>query len=464
MSATTTPSSSGATPPNTRQLAVVAGASLIGTAVEWYDFFLYGTAAALVFPEVFFPDADPVVGTLLSLSTYAIGFVARPLGAAVLGNMGDRKGRKGTLIWTLLVMGVATFLIACLPGYGTIGVAAPILLLVLRLVQGFALGGEWGGSILIAAEHSTAKARAFWTSFPATGPSVGNLMAAGVLAILQGVMSDGAFIGYGWRIAFALSALLVVIGLLLRNHVAETPMFQRAARRREPAPGYPVADAFRYHWRRIILAVLLRFGDNVSFYLFGTYVLSYVTGADLFSKGTALTAVTISMACCAVALPMFAVIVDRRGRKPVLIASGVSYVIWPWAGFALIDSGGFAGLAAAVIVAMLAHALFNAVNGPIYAELFPTEVRYSAMSVAYNISAVLAGSLAPIIAVALYAHYGSSLPIAGYAAGMGLIATIASLFTRETRNVDMEHVVPDPERRPAPDPHEVVDPAVAAKR
>ncbi len=302
-------------------LPVIAGSSLAGTAVEWYDFFLYGTAAALVFNKLFFPTEDPLVGTMLAFATYAVGFVARPLGAAVLGHFGDVKGRRATLIASLMLMGVSTFLIAFLPTYASIGVAAPLMLVLLRLVQGFALGGEWGGAVLLVSEHGDSTRRAFWSAWPNLGPPLGNLLAAGVLAVLGSTLSEDAFLSWGWRIAFGLSALLVIIGLVLRLYVAETPLFEQS---RDTAPaekkGMPLAAAVRGHWRQILLAAFTRFGENAGFYIFSLFVITYITQILELDRSTGLNAVMIGMVVALVTIPMFAVLADRIGRRPIYIA------------------------------------------------------------------------------------------------------------------------------------------------
>jgi len=424
-----------------RSRLLVAGSSLAGTAVEWYDFFLYGTASALVFPHVFFPEADPLMGTLLALSTYAVGFVARPVGAAILGNLGDRKGRKATLVWSLMLMGVATVIIGLLPSYGSVGVASPLLLLLMRLIQGFALGGEWGGAVLFSSEHGGRANRAFWTSWPSIGPPLGNLLASGVLAVLSSVLPESQFLSWGWRIAFVLSALLVLIGLFLRTRVRETPLFE-GLDQAQPASAsrQPVVLALKYHWRKIILAALARFGDNASFYICTVFIITYTTEIRHFESGNVLNSVTIGMSICVVTLPLYAILADRIGRRPLLIFSSVLYIVWPFAFFRLVDTGGFSAILIAVIVALLAHAISDAVIAPMYSEIFPTQVRYSAVSIAYNVASVFAGSLAPIIAIALYSYFGSPVAIAIYVAAMGAVSLVASILLKETRDVDLAKV------------------------
>ncbi|GEE03657.1 MFS transporter [Gordonia spumicola] len=423
-------------------LPVVAGSSLAGTAVEWYDFFLYGTAATLVFNDVFFPSFDPLVGTMLAFATYAVGFIARPLGAAVLGHLGDVKGRRSTLIASLMLMGVSTFLIALLPSYASIGVAAPIILIVLRLVQGFALGGEWGGAVLLVSEHGGAERRAFWSAWPNLGPPLGNLMAAGVLAVLGHVMSEDSFNSYGWRIAFALSALLVIIGLVLRLFVHETPLYKEAQEASESAHGErraPLKEAVTGHWRLILLAAATRFGENAGFYIFALFVITYVSNKKMLhlDKSIALNAVMIGMVVAIVAIPAIAILADRIGRKPIYITASVATIVWAFVFFFLLDTKNTAAIYIAVAGGLLIFAAYSAVIGAFFSELFPTEIRYSAVSLAYNLASVVAGSVAPLLAVALYKWFGTGYAIATYLALMGVISLIATLNTKETMSVDM---------------------------
>ncbi|MEV0083613.1 MFS transporter [Saccharopolyspora sp. NPDC050642] len=417
---------------------MIAGSSLAGTAVEWYDFFLYGTAAALVFNKLFFPAEDPMVGTLLAFATYAVGFVARPLGAAILGHYGDVKGRRATLIASLMLMGVSTFLIAFLPSYESIGVAAPIILVVLRLVQGVALGGEWGGAVLLVSEHGDSTRRAFWSAWPNLGPPLGNLLAAGVLAILSGILPEDAFLSWGWRIAFGLSALLVVIGLVLRLYVAETPLFEqkRVQAADEPKP-MPLGVAVRGYWRQILLAAFTRFGENAGFYIFSLFVITYVTQIQGMDRSTGLNAVMVGMVVALPAIPLFAILADRVGRRPVYIGASIATIGWAFAFFALLDTRNPAAVIAAVVGGLLIFSAYSAVIGAFFSELFPTEVRYSGVSLAYNLASVLAGSLAPIIAIALHSAFGTGYAIGAYLAVMGAISLGASLIATETRSVDL---------------------------
>lgn len=442
-------------------LPVVAGSSLAGTAVEWYDFFLYGTAAGLVFDKVFFPNSDPLVGTMLAFATYAVGFLARPLGAAVLGHLGDVKGRRSTLITSLMLMGVSTFLIALLPGYATIGIAAPIILVLLRLVQGFALGGEWGGAVLLVSEHGGKENRAFWSAWPNLGPPLGNLLAAGVMAVLGATLSDDDFLSWGWRIAFALSAILVIIGLVLRLFVTETPLYKKAQDASESAHGTrraPLREAVQGHWRTILLAAATRFGENAGFYIFALFVITYVSKKDMLGmpKSVALNAVMIGMVVALVAIPVIAILADRIGRRPIYLAASAATIVWAFVFFYLLDTKNPTNIVIAVAGGMLIFSAYSAVIGAFFSELFPTEIRYSAVSLAYNLASVVAGSVAPLLAIALYGWFGSGYAIAIYLAVMGVISLVASLIAKETKTVDLATVG---EARPAARAEETPTPA-----
>ncbi|MEZ2388380.1 MFS transporter [bacterium RCC_150] len=423
-------------------LPAVAASSLAGTAVEWYDFFLYGTAAALVFNKLFFPSTDPFVGTMLALGTFAAGFLARPLGAIVLGHLGDKHGRKSTLVASLLMMGIATALIACIPSYASIGIAAPLILLILRLIQGFALGGEWGGAVLLVSEYSDdSTKRAFWASWPNVGPPLGNLLAAGVLALLSAAMPQADFLAWGWRMAFGLSALLVIIGLVLRLYVQETPLFQASQAKAEAehakAAKLPLAELLRGNWREILIAAGSRMGENAGFYIYSLFLITYVTDILKIDRQTGLSAVMIGQGAAVVAVPLLAIYADRIGRKPVMIGASVATVAWAFAFFALLDTRQPVAIIFAAVGGLLIFAAYSAVIGAFFSEMFPTKVRYSGTSVAYNLASLIAGSLSPIIALALYQAFGTGQAIALYLAGMGVISIISVAFAKETRDIKL---------------------------
>ncbi|MEV0490158.1 MFS transporter [Streptomyces atratus] len=438
---------SASAPPTTRSLKRIVAASLIGTTIEWYDFFLYGSAAALVFNKLFFPDSEPLVGTLLSFLTYAVGFAARPLGALVFGHYGDRLGRKKLLVLSLLLMGGATCAIGLLPTHATVGVAAPVLLTVLRLVQGFALGGEWGGAVLLVSEHGDAKRRGFWASWPQTGAPAGQLLATGVLSALTALMSDSAFEAWGWRIPFLLSGVLVVIGLWIRLSVDESPVFKAALAQAEgrkaagaAAEKTPLVAVLRHHWRDVLIAMGARMAENISYYVITAFILVYaVTAADL-SKQTALNAVLIASAIHFAVIPMWGALSDRIGRKPVYLVGAIGVGLWMFPFFALIDSRSFGSLLLAVTVGLIFHGAMYAPQAAFFSEMFATRMRYSGASIGAQFSSVAAGAPAPLIATALLVDYDSSTPIALYVIAAALITVLAVVCAKETRHRDLTDI------------------------
>ncbi|MEV2251057.1 MFS transporter [Streptomyces sp. NPDC050147] len=438
--AAATPRAQGKTP-GTPGIARIISASLIGTTVEWYDFFLYGSAAALVFNTLFFPDSDPLVGTLLSFLTYAVGFAARPLGGVVFGHFGDKIGRKKLLVLSLMLMGGATFAMGLLPTHATLGVGAPILLTVLRLVQGFALGGEWGGAVLIVSEHGDDKNRGFWASWPQAGAPGGNLLATGVLALLAAVQSDEAFLAWGWRIPFLLSGVLVIIGLWIRVSVSESPLFLEAQARAEAeaASGQaakqdaPVVEVFRHNWRGVLTAIGTRLGENVSYYILTAFVLVYVTVHLELPKSTALNAVLIGSAVHFVTIPLWGALSDRIGRRPVTLIGSIGMAAWAFAFFALVDSKSFAVITLAVTVGLLLHGAMYGPQAAFISEMFDTKVRYSGASMGSQLASIIGGALAPIIAVELLRDFGSATPVALYVCVTVVITTVTVLVAKETR-------------------------------
>ncbi|HEY8615592.1 MFS transporter [Phenylobacterium sp.] len=413
-------------------LRKVVVASLIGTTIEWYDFFLYGTAAALVFNQLFFPKADPLTGTLLAFATYALGFVARPLGGFVFGHFGDRLGRKKLLMLSLMLMGGATVLIGLLPTYGQVGALAPALLIVLRLVQGFAVGGEWGGAVLIVSEHGDARRRGFWTSWPQAGVALGNLAAAAVLAIMAATLSEAEFLDWGWRVPFLLSVVLIGVGWYVRSTVEESPVF-RDAQARQPAASAPILEAIRTRPGGLLVGAGLRVAENIGYYVITTFSITYLTTEVGASRQLALQALMIGAAVQAVCIPLFGALSDRVGRRPVYALGAAGTAVWAFAFFRLLDTGATPAIVTAVVVGLVFHAAMYGPQAAFLSELFPTRIRYSAVSLAYQGTSIFAGSLAPIIAVALLQATGSATPVAIYVAAAGAISVLAALVARETR-------------------------------
>ena len=418
----------------------VVMASLIGTTIEWYDFFLYGSAAALVFNHLFFPSYDPLTGTLLAFATYALGFVARPVGGIVFGHYGDRIGRKRLLMLSLILMGVATVLIGLLPTYAQIGIWAPIALIVLRLVQGFAVGGEWGGAVLMAAEHGDAARRGFWASWPQAGVAAGNLLAAGVLALLAGVQTEADFLAWGWRIPFVLSVVLVIVGWYIRNRVAESHTFEKALAEAEAPPRLPAIDVFRERPRALVLGAGLRVGENISYYILTVFSLTFLVDVAAESRSLALNALLIGAAVQFFAIPMFAALSDRIGRRPVYAFGGLGLAAWSFVLFRLLGSGDSLSIVMALVVGLVLHGAMYGPQAAMITELFPTRIRYSGASIAYQLTSIVAGSLAPIIAVWLYKSYDSAMPVVIYLATACAISGISALLARETKGVELADI------------------------
>ena len=418
----------------------VVMASLIGTTIEWYDFFLYGSAAALVFNKLFFPEFDPLTGTLLAFATYALGFVARPVGGIVFGHFGDRIGRKRLLMLSLILMGVATVLIGLLPTYAQIGIWAPLALIALRLVQGFAVGGEWGGAVLMAAEHGDAARRGFWASWPQAGVPAGNLLAAAVLAIMAVVQTEADFLAWGWRVPFVLSALLVVVGWYIRNRVSESPMFEKELDEAEAPPKVPVMEVLRERPKALVLGAGLRVGENISYYILTVFSLTYLVDVSHQSRSLALNALLIGAAVQFFAIPLFALLSDRIGRRPVYAFGAFGLAAWCFVMFGLLGSGDNVSIVLALVVGLVLHGAMYGPQAAFITELFPTRIRYSGVSLAYQLTSIVAGSLAPIIALWLYKQYDSATPVAVYVGAACLISGVSALLARETRGLELEAI------------------------
>ncbi len=432
-------------PHTAHKIGRIAMASAIGAIIEWYDFFLYGVVATLVFNKLFFPSYDPLIGVLLSYTTFAIGFVARPIGGIIFGHYGDRIGRKTILVLTLLIMGLATMLIGLLPGYASIGVAAPILLLVLRVFQGIGIGGEWGGAVLMAVEHAPEGKRGFYGSYPQVGVPAGLMLSAGVVALL-GLLPNDAFMLWGWRAAFLLSVVLVAIGLFIRLRILETPDFTEV-RASGTAVTMPVMEMLRRHTRNTLLGVGARYVEGVCFNMWGVFIISYATQTLHLARATALLGVILGSGIMIPMVPVFGALSDRFGLRRVYGCGAIAIGLLAYPSFWLMQTAGAAHplLVWLGIVIPLSFA-YPAVYGPqaaLFSSLFPANVRYTGVSFCYQFSGVFASGLTPLIATALLA-YGGGMPwyMCGYVVLVALISFACVLAMPAARLAEVGLVIP----------------------
>ncbi|CAM3971606.1 MFS transporter [Nocardia ninae] len=421
----------------------VVAASMAGTVVEWYEFFLYGTAATLVFSKVFFAKGTSDLDAILAaFVTYAVGFAARPLGGIVFGHFGDKYGRKKLLQFSLILVGASTFLMGCLPTFGQIGYWAPALLVTLRFIQGFAVGGEWGGAVLLVAEHSPSRSRGFWASWPQAGVPMGNLLATAVLLILTTWLSDAAFLSWGWRVAFWLSAVVVLVGYYIRTKVTDAPIFVAAQQEVEKikATSLSVVEVVKRYPRGVLTAMGLRFGENILYYLVVTFTITYLKVQVHVDTTVILWWLLAAHAVHFLAVPVAGWFSDRFGRRPVYLVGALTAGTWGFFAFPMMDSGHYGLIMFAIIIGLVFHAMMYAGQPAIMAEMFPTRMRYSGVSLGYQVTSIVAGSLAPIIAVRLLNTYKSAVPIAIYLAIAAAITAVAVLFARETKGVTLESI------------------------
>ena len=421
----------------------VVAASMAGTVVEWYEFFLYGTAATLVFNKVFFAKGTSELDAILAaFVTYAVGFAARPLGGIVFGHYGDKHGRKKLLQFSLLLVGAATFLMGCLPTFPQIGYWAPALLVVLRFIQGFAVGGEWGGAILLVAEHSPNPSRGFWASWPQAAVPVGNSLATVVLLTLTSTLPEAAFLSWGWRVAFWLSAVVVLIGYYIRTKVSDAPIFVAAQQEAEQfkSSSYGVVEVLKRYPRGVLTAMGLRVVENILYYLVVTFSITYLKVQVKADTAHILWWLLIAHAVHFVVIPLAGRAADRFGRRPVYLIGALGAGAWGFFAFPMMNTGRYPMIIAAIALGLVFHGLMFAPQPSLLAEMFPTRMRYSGVSLGYQVTAIFAGSLAPIIAVKLLQTYASSVPIALYLSGAAVVTLIALAFARETNGIDLAHV------------------------
>ncbi|HGU6623234.1 TPA: MFS transporter [Citrobacter amalonaticus] len=408
-------------------------ASLTGSAIEWFDYFLYGTAAALVFNKIFFPMVDPVIGLILSYLSFSLTFFIRPIGGVIFAHIGDRIGRKKTLVLTLSLMGGATVMIGLLPTYEMIGIWAPILLILMRIIQGMGIGGEWGGALLLAYEYAPEKRKGFFGSIPQAGVTIGMLMATFIVSLMT-LFSEEDFLSWGWRIPFLLSSVLVLLGLWIRRDIDETPDFKKVKATGQVAQA-PLRDTLTHHWREVLIAAGLKVVETAPFYIFSTFVVSYATSTLSYQKSQVLEAVTVGALIATVMIPLMGLLSDKIGRKRMYAISValLGLFIVPW--FLLLNTGTTWGIMLATIVMFgVLWAPVTAVLGTLCSEIFSANVRYTGITLGYQIGAALAGGTAPLIATGLLAKYdGDWVPVAWYLLTTVAISLVAIFFASRVK-------------------------------
>lgn len=408
-----------------KQMRRILIASLVGSSIEWFDYFLYGTMAALVFNQLFFVNEDPTVGLLLAYASFALSFFIRPFGGIVFSHIGDRIGRKKTLVLTLSLMGFATFAMGLLPTYQAIGVAAPILLITLRLIQGLGIGGEWGGALLLATEYAPPERRGLFGSIPQMGVTIGMVM--GTLALwIMTLLPEASFMTWGWRVPFVLSAFLVVFGLWIRKGIDETPEFKRVQEAGE-IPKLPIVETLKYHWRAVLITIGAKVVETAPFYIFSTFVVSYATANLGFTRTATLSAVMIATVVTTILIPVMGHLSDSVGRKKLYIAGTVAMALFAFPYFWMLQQGSVALLILATVIALgVIWAPITAVLGTMFSEIFDAKVRYTGVSLGYQIGAAVAGGTAPLVATALLAQFNNSyVPVALYIIFTALVSLLA---------------------------------------
>lgn len=415
-----------ASAPTAKERRRVLGASLLGTAVEWYDFFIYGSAAALIFGPRFFPTEDPLAGTLAAFATFAVGFIARPLGGVIMGHYGDRIGRKSMLMFSMMLMGIATVGIGLLPNYAAIGMWAPILLVLLRLLQGVGVGGEWGGAVLMAVEYSPSNKRALYGAFPQMGLPIGIIASNMVFIVVTNIMAPEMFQAWGWRIPFLFSAVLVGIALWIRLRVEDSPAFKKVQSKDEVAKA-PLVDLLKNHLGTVLLAGIICIASPALGYLYSVWMLSHREnlGSDGVSQNLMLALIIWGAVCHLVTVALGAVLADKFTQKRIFLWGAGLLAVFAFPFFWLVDTGAWYNIAIAFALMLLAQSLMAGPQAALVAELFPAEVRYSGASVAYQIGSILGGGFMPLIATSLYAAFNDSWPIATYMFILAAVSFIA---------------------------------------
>ncbi|MBN9706268.1 MHS family MFS transporter [Enterobacter roggenkampii] len=418
-------------------------ASLTGSAIEWFDYFLYGTAAALVFNKIFFPMVDPVIGLILSYLSFSLTFFIRPIGGVLFAHIGDRIGRKKTLVLTLSLMGGATVMIGLLPTYEMIGLWAPALLILMRIIQGMGIGGEWGGALLLAYEYAPEKRKGFFGSIPQAGATIGMLMATFIVSLMT-LFSEEDFLSWGWRIPFLLSSVLVLLGLWIRKDIDETPDFQKVKASGQVAKA-PLRDTLKHHWREVLIAAGLKVVETAPFYIFSTFVVSYATSTLTYQKSQALEAVTLGALVATIMIPLMGLLSDKVGRQRMYAISVfvLGLFIVPW--FMLLNTGTTWGIVLATVIAFgVLWAPVTAVLGTLCSEIFSANVRYTGITLGYQLGAALAGGTAPLIATGLLAKYdGDWVPVAWYLAVTVTISLIAIFCASRVKRATLIQAQPE---------------------
>ena len=420
------------------QLRRAVIASTVGTAIEWYDFFLYGTVAALVFPKLYFPNDDPMVGTLNSFGIYAVGFVARPVGAAIFGHYGDRIGRKATLIATLMLMGIATFLVAFVPSYASIGIWGAVILTILRLIQGIGVGGEWGGSVLLSMEWSkSAASRGFIASWPQFGVPCGLLLSNLAFLSFSAMAPGDAFVAWGWRLPFFISIVLVAIGLYIRVGILETPVFAKLVAEKK-VERQPMLEVIKRNWKEIITSAFVRLAEQAPFYIFTAYIFAYGTGVLKMDRNFLLIGVMAASVLSFVSIPLSGHISDLIGRKKMYMIGAVTVGVFGFVYFGLMNTGSLVLAFVAIFLSLVPHDMMYGPQAALIAESFTGRLRYSGASLGYQLASVIAGGPAPFIATWLFTTYKSGYAIAAYILACAVITLIATAMMTDYTGKDIE--------------------------